>query len=155
MLFLLKMCCNYAHFWKSTIIYLWWKYSMASVQCGEVQTDLIFFYEKVPIYSKLTVYKPVQLVLLMRRAGRPLLFITAPLFSSLSVKADLSAFQLTDSVLHKQNFLNMDYTNTAQQRRKCNASEAWISKHLVSDLQHDFSGNSHYCRDIPDGRRLC
>lgn len=90
----------------------------------------------------------------MRRAGRPLLFITSPLFPSLSVKADLSALQLTDSALHKQNFLNTGYTNTAKHRRKCSASEARISKHWASDLPHNSSGNRHYCRDVPDGRRL-
>lgn len=70
------------------------------------------------IKKKLFVSKPVQLVLLIRRAGRPLVFITWPFFSSISVKADISAFEPTDSVLWKQNFLSMDYTNTGDQHRR-------------------------------------
>lgn len=57
-------------------------------KCEKLQTALFYMKNK-------TDSQPVQLVLLMRRAGRPLLFTTFPLFPSLSVKADPSALGLT------------------------------------------------------------
>lgn len=84
--------------------------------------------------------QPVQLVLLMRRAGRPLGFSTPPLWPSLSVKAELSALGLP--ALYYGNTTPWERaTHRASNSREHSAELAPASTHLASDWMLNLSRN--------------